>query len=85
MATGVEAATSSHIEEMIKEQVQPKGLGLEVLATGMISEGTTTIVGEPSSQSNLSKDLPFSDPHLGKRIKILYILPFLLLVLTLTL
>jgi len=32
VATGVEAATSSHIE-MIKEQVLPEGLGLEVPAT----------------------------------------------------
>ena len=47
MATDVEAATSSHIEEMIKELVQPEGL--EVPATGTISEGTTTVTGEPSS------------------------------------
>jgi len=40
VATGVEVASSSHIEEMIKELVQPEGL--EVPATGMISEGTTT-------------------------------------------
>ena len=83
MATGVEAATSSHIEEMIKELVQPESL--EVSATGIISDGTTTMVGEHSSQSSLSKDLLSLDPQLGKRIKILYILPFLSLLLTLIL
>jgi len=50
VATGVEAATSSHIEEMIKELVQPKGL--KVSATGMIFEGTTTIV-IPEARSKL--------------------------------
>ena len=45
VATGVEAATSSHIEEMIKELVQLEGL--EISATGMILEGTTTTAGEP--------------------------------------
>jgi len=80
VATGVEAATSSYIEEMIKALFQPEGL--EVPATVMISEGTTSTVGEPSSQSNLPKDLPSSDPQLGNRIKILYILPFSLLLIT---
>ena len=47
VATGVEAATSFHIEEMIKELVQSEGL--EVPATGMTSEGRTTMTGEPSS------------------------------------
>jgi len=59
---------------MIKELVQPKDL--EVSATGTISEGTTTVTGEPSSQSSLPKDLPFSDPQFSKRTKILHILPF---------
>jgi len=30
VATGVEAATSSHIEEMIKELVQPEGLKVDL-------------------------------------------------------
>jgi len=77
VATGVKVATSSHIEEMIKELVQPEGL--EVSATGMILEGATTTAGEPSFQSNLPKNLPSLDPHLGKRIKILHILPSSLL------
>jgi len=64
---------------MIKELVQPEGL--EVPATVMISEGTTTTVGEPFSQSSLPKDLPSLDPQLGKRIMILYILSFSLLLL----
>jgi len=51
VATGVEVATSSHREETIKKLVQSEGL--EVSATGMILEGTTTTAGEPSSQSNL--------------------------------
>ena len=52
VTTSVEAAISSHIEEMIKELVQPEGL--EVSAT--------TVTREPSSQSSLPKDLPSSDP-----------------------
>ena len=58
---------------------------LEVLATGMILEGTTTTTGELSSQSNLPKDLLSLDPQLGKRTKILHILPFSSLSLTLML
>ena len=80
MATGVEAATSSHIEEMIKELVQHEGL--EVPANGMASEGTTTTAGEPSSQSSLLKDLPSLDSQLGKRVQILYVLLFSSLLLT---
>jgi len=83
VATVVEVATFSYVEEMIKELVQPEGL--EVPATGMISEGTTITAGEPSSQSILSKDLPSLDPQLGKRIKILHILPFSSLLLILML
>jgi len=83
VATSVKAATSSHIEEMIKKLVQPEGL--EVYVASMISEGTTTMAGEPSSQSSLSKDLPSLDPQLGKRIKILYIPSFSSLLLTLML
>ena len=60
MATGVEAVTSSHIGEMIKELAQPEGL--EIPATGMILEGITTVTRELSFQSSLLKDLPFLDP-----------------------
>ena len=45
IAICVEAATSSHIEEMIKKLVQLEGL--KVPATGTISEGTTTVLGNP--------------------------------------
>jgi len=74
VATGVEDATSSHIEEMIKKLAQPEGL--KVPATRMILESITTMIGEPSSQRSLPKDLPSSDPQLGKRIGILHILLF---------
>ena len=83
MATNVEAATSSHIKEMIKELVKPESL--EVSATGIISDGTTTMVGEHSSQSSLSKDLLSLDSQLGRRTKILHILSFSSLLLTLIL
>jgi len=80
VATSVEAATSSHIKEMIKELAQLEGL--EVSVTGMILEGMTTVTGEPSSQRSLPKDLPSLDPQLGKRTRILYILLFSSLLLT---
>ena len=64
MATDSEATTSSHIEEMIQELAQQEGL--EVPATGMPHEGAIVEIGEPSSPSGLSKDLPSSDPQLGK-------------------
>ena len=81
--TGVRAVTSSHIEEMIKELVQPKDL--EVSATDTISEGITTVTGELSSKSSLPKDLPSSDPQISKKIKILCILSFSSLLLLLML
>ena len=79
MATGSEVTTSSHIEEMIQKLAQPKGL--EVPTTGMLFEGITTVIGEPSSQSSLPKDFSSSDPQLGKRTKMCHILlsPSLLL------
>jgi len=64
VATGGEAMTSSYIEEMIQELAQQEGL--EVPTTRMSREGVTTVTGEPSSPSGLSKDLPSSDPQLGK-------------------
>ena len=67
MAAVSKATTSSHIEEMIQELAQQEGL--EVPATGVSHEGATAEGGEPSSPSGLSKDLPSSDPQLGKRIQ----------------
>ena len=50
VATGVEAATFFHIEEMIKELVQSEGL--EVPATGMISEGRKTLIPEQPTKGS---------------------------------
>ena len=83
MATGSEATTFSHIEEMIQELAQQEGL--KVLVTGMPHEGVTTEIGEPSSPRGLSKDFPSSDPPLGKGIKMCHMLSFSLLSLTLML
>ena len=83
VATSVEVATSSHIEKMIKELVQPEGP--EVPTTGMIFEGMTTTAGEPSSQSSLPKDLLSLDSQLGRRTKILHIILFSSLLLTMIL
>ena len=47
MATGVEVASSSHIEEMIQELAQPEGF--EVPVTETLHEGITTMTREPSS------------------------------------
>ena len=66
MAAGSEATTFSYIEEMIQELAQQEGL--EAPATRMPYDGATAEVGEPSSPSGLSRDLPSSDPQLGKRI-----------------
>ena len=76
MAVGSEAITSSHIEEMIQELAQQEGL--EAPATRMPHDGATAEVGEPSSLSNLSRDLPSSDPQLGKRILTCWILFFII-------
>jgi len=75
VATGIEATNSSHIKEMIKKLVQPEGLGVSA----------TIVTEEPSSKSSLPKNLPSSDSQLDKRIKILYILSFLSLLLASTL
>jgi len=74
LAVGSEATTSSHIMEMIQELAQQEGL--EAPATGMPHEGATVEVGEPSSLGGLSRDLPSSDPQLGKRILTCWILSF---------
>jgi len=76
VATGSEAITSSHIEEMIQELAQQEGL--EIPSFGMPHEGATAEIGEPSSPSGLSKDLSSSGPQLSKRIKICHILFFIL-------
>ena len=51
---------------MIQELAQQEGL--EAPATGTPQEGATAEVGEASSLYDLSRDLPSSDPQLGKRI-----------------
>ena len=66
MATGSEAKTSSHIEEMIQELAQQEGLKVPV--AGVSHEGATAEVGESSSPSGLSRDFPSSDLQIGKRI-----------------
>ena len=78
MATGSEVTTFAHIEEMIQELAQPEGL--EVPATESLREGVTAVTGEPSSPSGLSKDLPSSDPQLGKRTKMCRILSFFIII-----
>ena len=83
MATGVEVASSSHIEEMIQELVQPEGF--EVPVTETLREGITTMTGEPSSRSSLPEDLPSLDPQLCKITRMSHILPFSLSLLTLLL
>jgi len=77
VATGSEATTSSHIEEMIQELAQQEGL--EVPATGMPREGVTTEIGEPLSPSSLSKDLSSSDSQLGKSRDVPYTLAFIVI------
>ena len=80
VSTSAKAVTSSYIEEVTEKLTQPRGF--EVPTTHTISEGTTTMIGEPSSPSSLLKVLPSSVPQRGKRIKILYILSLSLLLLT---
>ena len=75
MAAGSEATTSSHIEEMIQELAQQEGL--EAPDTRILHDGATAEVGKPSPPSGLSRDLPSSDPQLGKRILTCCILSFL--------
>jgi len=65
LAVGSEATTSSHIAEMIQELAQQEGL--EAPITRMPHDGATAEVREPSSPSSLSRNLPSSDPQLGKR------------------
>ena len=51
VTTGVEVASSSHIEETIKELVQPEGL--KVPTIGMISEGGTLVLEQPAKGSTV--------------------------------
>jgi len=67
VATGSEAITSFDIEEMIKELARQEGL--EVPAARVPHEGATIEVAKPSFPSGLSRNLPSSDPQLGKRIQ----------------
>ena len=65
---------------MIQELAQQEGL--EAPDTRMLHDGATAEVGEPVSPNSLSRDLPSSDPQLGKRILTCWILSFSLLPLT---
>ena len=60
MAVDSEAATSSHIEEMIQEMAQEEGV--EALTTEMPQERATTEVGEASTLQDLPRDSPSSNP-----------------------
>jgi len=46
-AEDAEATTSSHIEEMVKELIQPEGI--EASVAEITSEGATVEIGEPST------------------------------------
>ena len=64
-----EAATSSHIEEMIQELAQQEGV--EALATEMPQEGEIIEVGETSTLPDPLRSSPSSNPQLGKKILML--------------
>ena len=65
LAADSEAATSSHIEEMIQELTQQEGVEA---AAEMPQERAIIKVGEASTLQDLPKDLPSSDSRLGKEI-----------------
>jgi len=65
---------------MIQELAQQEGL--EAPVTGMPQESATVEVGEASTPRDLSRNLPSSDPQLGKRILTYWIFSFLSLPLT---
>ena len=65
MAADSEAATSSHIEEMIQELAQQEGVEA---AAEMPQERAIIEVRETSTLQDLPRDLPSSDPRLGKEI-----------------
>ena len=61
-----EAATSSHIEEMIQELAQQEGV--EALVTEMSREGAIIEVGETSTLPDSPRNSPSLNPQLGKKI-----------------
>ena len=69
MAADSEAATSSHIEEMIQELAQQEGV--EAPAIEMPQERAIIEVGEISTSQDLPRDLPSLDSRLGKEISAL--------------
>ena len=60
-----EAATSSHIEEMIQELAQQESV--EAPATEMPQERAIIEVGETSTLQDLPKNSPSSNSQLGKK------------------
>jgi len=64
-----EAATSSHIEEMIQELAQQEGV--EAPAAEMPQEKAIIEVGETSTLQDLPRSSPSSNPQLGKKILML--------------
>jgi len=64
-----EAATSSHIEEMVQELTQQEGV--EATATEMPQERAIIEVGEASTLQDSPKNSPSLDPQLGKEILML--------------
>jgi len=61
-----EAATSSHIEEMIQELAQQEGV--KALVTEMPQEGAIIEVGETSTLQDSPRNSPSLNPQLGKKI-----------------
>ena len=61
-----EAATSSHIEEMIQELAQQEDV--EAPATEMPQERAIIEVGETSTLQDLPRNSPSLNPQLGKKI-----------------
>ena len=68
LAADSEAATSSHIEEMIQELAQQEGVEA---AAEMPQERAIIEVGETSILQDLPRDLPSLDPRLGKEVLML--------------
>jgi len=69
-----EAATSSHIEEMIQELTKQERV--EAPATEMPQERAIIEVGETSTLQDLPRNLPSLDPQLGKEILMFSIFSF---------
>ena len=64
-----EAATSSHIEEMIQELAQQESV--EAPATEMPQERAIIEVRETSTLQDLPRNSPSSNPQLSKKISML--------------